>query len=107
MRQMMLTLGGGGGAQAGTEALLTNLSLMAVAAEAKGRRLFSPLPPLLACLGPGWDWSISSKLKVGFHDSESAVLDSDVISLSNVWVRKCLNVCSTKALRKCTGCKLD
>jgi len=103
----LLTFAGGGDAQAGTEALLTNLSLMAVAAEAKGRRLFNPLAPLLACLGAGWGCSISWKMKVGFHDSESAVLDSDVISLSNVRVHKCSSVCSTVALRNSTSCMLN
>ena len=70
------TFGGGGGGQGGTAVLLTNLSLRAAVADAKGLP-FSALRHFLDVQMGGS--SVNSNSKVGFHNSLCALNDKDVI----------------------------
>lgn len=76
MRRGEHTLGGGGGGHGGTACLLTNFSVKADVAEAKGLPLRART--LFLFLG-NWGSSKSSNSMFGFQSSVVALLDKDVI----------------------------
>lgn len=74
-------MGGGGGEQGDTAVLLTNLSLKAAVADAKGLSFKAFRLLFVVHIGGS---SANSNSKLGFHNSVCALLDKDVIVIVSI-----------------------